>query len=125
MAKKILVIDDDPLVVRTLVKYLKTFGYEIDSAVSGEEAIRSFEINPFDLIIADVRMPGMDGIETIKKLRDISQNKYKTKIPEIIITGYADEGFHNEAIKMQISDYIFKPFDIDEFIEAVQRRLKT
>ncbi|MFH1338323.1 MAG: 2-hydroxyacyl-CoA dehydratase [Candidatus Omnitrophota bacterium] len=124
MAKKILVIDDDPLVTKTLVKYLKSCGYEIESAFSGKEAIKKVEDSLFNLIIADIRMPGMDGLETIKKLRDISQDKYKTKIPEIVITGYASEESKKEAEELGVLAYIYKPFDKDEFLEAIKTSLK-
>jgi CheY-like chemotaxis protein len=125
MAKKILVIDDDPLVLKTLTKYLKSRNYEIEAVTSGGEAIKKAKDATFNLIIIDIRMPGMDGIETIKNLRSVYQNKHKTKIPEIIITGYASKEAEKEAGELGISDYIYKPFDIDEFIGAIEKRLKN
>lgn len=124
MAKSILVIDDDQLVVKTLVRYLKTCGYEVDSVSSGEEAMKKVDAMPYNLIIADIRMPGMDGIETIKKVREICQDKHKTKIPEIIITGFASEEAQKEASELGVADYIYKPFDISTFINAVKKNLE-
>src|SRR3989338_4725280 len=106
MAKKILVIDDEPLITKTLSKYLSSCGYDIVPVNSGQEALQKAEKDSYDLIIADIRMPGMDGIETLKKLRNIFQNKYKSKIPEIVITGYASEESEKEAKKLGISAYI-------------------
>jgi len=123
MAKNILIIDDDQLVVKTLSRYLKTCGYKVEVVLSGEEAIKKTEAIPFDLIISDIRMPGMNGLETLKKLRSVCQNKHKIKIPEIIITGYASDENKREAEKMGITNYIYKPFDLSVFIEAVKRSL--
>jgi len=123
MAKNILIIDDDQLVVKTLSRYLKTCGYKVEAVLSGEEAIKKTEAIPFDLIISDIRMPGMNGLETLKKLRSVCQNKHKIKIPEIIITGYASDENKREAEKMGITNYIYKPFDLSVFIEAVKRSL--
>jgi len=123
MAKNILVIDDDQLVVKTLSRYLKTYGYKIETAVSAEEAIAKAEAMPFDLIISDIRMPGMNGLETLKRLRSIFQDKHAIKIPEIIITGYASDENQKEAEKMGISNYIYKPFEVNVFLDAVKRSL--
>jgi len=123
MAKSILIIDDDQLVVKTLSRYLKTYGYKIETAVSGEEAIAKSETMPFDLIVSDIRMPGMNGLETLKKLRSIAQDKHRINIPEIIITGYASDENHKEAENMGIVNYIYKPFDVSVFIDAVKKAL--
>ena len=124
MAKNILVIDDDQLVVKTIARYLKSCGYTVEAVTSGADAINKVEATPFSLIIADIRMPGMDGIETIKKLRLVSQDKHKTRIPEIIITGYASEEAQKEAADLGVADYIYKPFDVSTFIAAVKRNLQ-
>lgn len=123
VAKKILVIDDDPLITKTLTKYLKSYGYEIEPVLSGRDAIQKVETSLFDLIIIDIRMPEIDGIETIKRIREIAQNKYRTKIAEIIITGYASEEYREEAERLGVTAYIYKPFDADEFLEAVKTGL--
>lgn len=123
MKGKILLIDDEELVIRTLVRYLKIYGYEVEPAANGEEAIKKAEIFPFDLVIVDMRMPGIDGIETIKRLRDIFQKKHKIKVPEIIITGYAADDSKKEAKDLGVRVYIDKPFDNSSFLEAVKNSL--
>jgi CheY-like chemotaxis protein len=123
MAKKILIIDDDHLVLKTLSRYLKSCGYEVGAAKDGEEALKMGETSSYDLIIADMRIPGMDGIEIIKRLRQICQDKHKTKIPEIIITGYASDNAQNDAKELSIADYIYKPFEVSVFLDAVKRNL--
>jgi CheY-like chemotaxis protein len=123
MAKKILVIDDEELVSKTLLRYLKACGYNVEAAASGQEAMKKFESSSFDLVIADVRMPGMDGIETIKKLREISQSRHQAKTPEIIITGFASEDTKKEADALGISSYIYKPFEVTTFLDAIKKNL--
>lgn len=123
MSNKILVIDDDFLVLKSLHKYLKRLNYEVVTVNSGEEAIKKVNASLFSLIIVDIRMPGMNGIDTIKRIRNISQEKYKTKIPEIIITGYALGEAEKEVRKLDISSYIYKPFDITMFSEEIQKKL--
>jgi|WetSurMetagenome_2_1015567.scaffolds.fasta_scaffold800004_1 CheY-like chemotaxis protein len=124
MDKNILVVDDDPLVLKTLTRYLATFGYDIKSAASGQEAVHIAEVYSLDLIIADIRMPGMNGIETIKQLRQLMQDKYNKTVPEIIITGYASDENRIEAEQLGIADYIYKPFDVEVFIAAVKKNLE-
>ena len=116
MEKKILIIDDDSLVLKTLQNLLSRQGYEVICAKSGEEAIRHLEFGDFNLIISDIRMPGQDGIELLKKIR---ANGLET--PFMFITGYASENIPIDAIKLGARDYILKPFNLDELLESVKR----
>ncbi len=120
MAKNILLIDDDELVTGSLKLLLKREGYGVDIARSGWEAVKKVERADFDLIIFDVRMPDMDGIETIKKIRDYLKNANKRPIPEILITGYADKDKYEEGIALNVANYLYKPFDNDELFRAVK-----
>ncbi|HOW42855.1 MAG TPA: response regulator [Candidatus Omnitrophota bacterium] len=123
MAKKILVIDDDVLVTKSIVKYLKVKGYEVESADSGKTAIALAQRLAFDLIVADIRMPEMNGLEAIRKIREINSLQGRAHPQEIIITGYASDDLQKEAQEMQVAAYIYKPFDIGEFMAAVERCL--
>lgn len=125
MAKKILVIDDDPLVIKTIDKYLKSQGYNIEIAQSGPEALEKTEKSNFDLIISDIRMPGMDGIETLKRIREYSLQNTKERIPAIIITGYAGgDEIYRRTGELGIVECIYKPFEVDEFIEVIRKTLE-
>jgi len=125
MPKNILVIDDDPLVIRSVTRFLKSYGYDIATAQSGQEALEKVKVANFDLIISDIRMPGMDGIETLKLITESSSQNNKEKVPAVIITGYAggDESYR-KAGELGVVDYIYKPFELDEFITVVKRNLE-
>jgi len=123
MAKNILVIDDEGLVTKSLKKLLAKEGYNAVVAISGQEAIEKIKNSDFDLIICDVRMPYLDGIETIEKIRGVNKELGKKPIPEILITGYADENKYKSALKLGVADYIFKPFDIKQLLDTIKRNL--
>jgi len=115
MAKKILVVDDEEIVSKSLLKLLKGQGYEPTIAKSGKEAIERAKKNDFDLLIVDVRMPEMDGIETIKEIRAYLEKSDRKLIPEVLITGYADADKYTSAMELEVNDYLYKPFDNKEF----------
>jgi CheY-like chemotaxis protein len=121
--KNVLIIDDEKLVTKSLQKLLSREGYSVVIATSGTEAIEKFKNSNFDLIVSDVRMPGMDGIETIEKLRQLQKELGRDCIPEILITGFANEESYNRALKLKVADYIFKPFDSKHFLDAIKRNL--
>lgn len=122
--KRVLLIDDDRLVLNTLARFLKSQGYLVEPVASGKEALERIENLNFDLVIADVRMPGMDGIETIKRIREFRKRCHRANIPEIIITGYIDTQAEWQAKNLGITDYVYKPFAITDFIARVKKRLE-
>jgi len=121
MSKKILVIDDEELITKSLLKLLSFEGYIVSVVRSGNDAIEKIKLIDFDLVISDVRMPELDGIETIKQIRACLKKSNKKPIPEILITGYADKDKYEAAIDLQISEYIYKPFERTEFLKAIKR----
>jgi len=125
MAKNILIIDDEGLVTKSLKKLLTKEGYNAVVATSAIEAIEKFKNSEFDLIVSDIRMPEIDGIEAIQKLRQIQEESGKIPIPEILITGYASEESYNKALNLKVADYIFKPFDSNQFLDAIKRNLNV
>jgi DNA-binding NtrC family response regulator len=114
MAFKILIAEDEEITVKHLVNTLKKEGYAVDSAANGIDALRKAESDSFDLLIADIKMPGMTGIELLERVRD--------KLPElevIIVTGYGSIGSAIEAMKKGAIEYLTKPFDLDELLLKV------
>lgn len=113
----ILVADDEPLVRRSLCEFLTISGYTVSSASNGREALGLFKNHTADIVITDIKMPEMDGIELLKQIKTISPN-----IPIILITGYASIENAVEAMKEGAYDYITKPI-IDSEIKIIIERL--
>lgn len=124
MAKKILVIDDEAMITKSLQKLLKKEGYESTVVSNGVEALEKIKAEDFDLLVLDIRMPQMDGIETIKNAREIRSQQSKPQIPEVVITGYADEEKYKSAVDLKVSAYLYKPFDTSEFLAIIKNNLK-
>ena len=123
MAKKILVIDDEGLVTASLKQLLKKSGYDVDVAHNGNAAMEKIRESDFDLIISDIRMPGINGVEVVKQIRRYLQQAGKPAVPEVLITGYANKENLEEAQRLKVADYIYKPFNIKEFLEIVKKNL--
>jgi CheY-like chemotaxis protein len=121
MEKNILVVDDEGLITKTVGNLLKREGYTVEVAEDGLQAQEKVKKADFNLIIADIRMPEMDGLETVIRIKKFLKENKKPDIPVIFITGYADSDSHIKAGK--IGKVIFKPFDIKEFLSEVTRSL--
>jgi CheY-like chemotaxis protein len=118
MAKNILVIDDDPLVLPTLKKLFDKEGYAMVTAQSGKEALERVRKTDFDLVVADIKMAGMDGVETATAIKKYFSEKNKPEIPIVFITGYADMADQRNAQKL--GEVLIKPFDNKELLENVK-----
>ena len=124
MAKKILVIDDEELIIKSLRKLLEKNGFKVFVAKNGQDAIIMAEEENFDLIIADIRMPGINGVEAVQLIFENLENKKVSRIPTIFITGYADKNIKQRATALNPIAYIYKPFDISELVDRVKEVLR-
>ena len=115
---KLLVVDDDEHMLASLTDILSQAGYDVSSASSGMEAVNKAIGLSLDLVISDVRMAGMDGIECIEKLTAVHPN-----LRSIIITGYAASDVPGRAMDLCTMDYLCKPFTEDQLIQSVERAL--
>ena len=106
---RILIVDDNREIRSILEEYLREEGYLAQGAADGKEALAKYAETPFDLIITDLNMPGMTGIELIK---EIAKGENATEF--IIITGYASLDSAIESVKAGAFDYLVKPFRIEE-----------
>ena len=114
MARKILIVDDEPLIVKGLKYSLEQDGYETDSAEDGEEAVNKFFAGQYDLILLDVMLPKIDGIEVCQRIRE------KSTVP-IMLTAKGDDMDKILGLEYGADDYMTKPFNILE----VKARIKT
>jgi DNA-binding NtrC family response regulator len=115
----ILVVDDDILVVDLLKEYLIGNGHDIITAASGEEALLKIRSVGADLALVDLKMPGMDGLETIERMAESDPDTVT-----ILITGYPTLDSSVRAIRLGASDYILKPFKLEDVNTAVGRAIK-
>ena len=113
--KKILVIDDEPIVRTSCIRSLSPEGYEVKSASSGKEALELLENEPFNLVLLDLKMPDMDGIEVLKKIKDTWPD---TKV--VMITGYSTVETAVKTLKLGAFSYLEKPFTPDTLLETAR-----
>ena len=121
MKAKILLVDDDSLVSTSVARLLEKNGYEVAVVNDGFLAIEQIKTQTFDLIICDIRMPGMNGLETVQKIREIQKNLGRKQMAEVFLTGYAERELENQANQLKVSHYLYKPFDIKELISIIEK----
>ena len=116
---RILVVEDNVDLAFGLQTALEIEGYEVDVAHSGDQALARVQESKFQLILADIKMPGLDGLEMLRKLREADEDTVV-----IVMTGYSSLDSAIKAIKYDASDYLTKPFDDpDAVLAAVERGL--
>jgi len=119
MKNRVLIVDDEKNIRLTLKKALTNAGYEVDTAVNGEDGLKKIKEEDFPVILLDMRMPGMDGIQF---LREINNENIRTKV--IMITGYGSVETAVETLKLGAIDYLRKPFKPEEIIDIVDNVFK-
>ena len=115
----ILVADDDFFVIDLLKEFLSGSGYDIVTAGSGEEALLKMGSTGVDMALIDLKMPGMDGLETIERMTATDPD-----MVTILMTGYPTLDSSVKAIRLGASDYILKPFKLEEVSTAIDRAIK-
>lgn len=125
MGKKILIVDDNKLVLTTLKRLLQGAGYETTAANDGLEAVEKIKKAEFDLVITDIRMPGLNGIETIEKIRAFLKDGKRDAVPELVITAYDNEENLKKVEELHVAGFLNKPFDMQELLIAVNKNIKA
>jgi len=120
MKPSILIVDDDEVMLKTLSDVLRKRGYEVFSVGSGNGALSMIKKNIIDLILLDMRLPDIDGLEVLKKIKE-----FDTEILVIMMTAYSDIQTAVSAIKSGAYDYINKPFELDELKLLIEKGLET
>ena len=116
----ILVIDDDDQLRISFCKLLKEENYSVIGAASGEAGIEIVKQNPLDLVVLDMRLPGINGIETFKRIKNID-----SKLPVIIVTAFGTTDIAIEATKMGAYDYVLKPFDVPVMLNLIKQAIEA
>jgi len=121
MQDKILIIDDDSVFVSQLTELLHKEGYKVGFALNAENGMKMLASTNYDIIILDLYMPRIDGMEVLKELKS---TKSLSLIPVLMSTSEADRDIVLEALRIGADDYIVKPIDIDMILEKIYGLLK-
>jgi two-component system, OmpR family, KDP operon response regulator KdpE len=116
--QRILIVDDEPQITRVLRRGLTTHGYDVHVAADGEAALQTFGDWSPDLVVTDLSMPNMDGLELCRNLRAISQ------LPIIVLSVRGEEKMKVQALDAGADDYVTKPFGMDELLARIRAALR-
>ncbi|WP_457552983.1 response regulator [Desulfobacula sp.] len=119
MTKKILIIDDENVICKGCKMVLNEMGYLCNYSLSGSDGLKTILKDPYDVLLLDMKLKDMDGMEILKRVK-----KAKPKLYVIVITGYSTVENAVKAMKLGANDYISKPFSEDDIIIAVQHAFK-
>ncbi|HEX2440452.1 MAG TPA: response regulator [Methylomirabilota bacterium] len=115
---RILIVDDEQSVREVLSEYFTEQGYAVETAGDGEEALAQVQRSTPDLVLLDVRMPGLDGVETLRRIRGIAPD-----VAVIMVTANEDVGLARDTLKLGALDYVAKPFDFVYLERAIMAGL--
>jgi excisionase family DNA binding protein len=115
---RVLVVDDEATIRDLLSKTLALAEYDVDLAPDGRSALDRLRMIPYDLLITDLKMPGVDGLTVIREAR-----RLKADLPVIIITGFSNEASAIEAVNLGVSGYLTKPFRVPRVLAAAAKAL--
>ena len=120
MTERIVVVDDDAGVREALSEFLLSLGYVVVAVENGEEALAEYEKGDFDVVMADLIMPNMDGMELLRRIREIKNNE----VIFLMITGHPSISTAVEAINRGADDYITKPFHLEDVKLRISKALE-
>jgi excisionase family DNA binding protein len=115
---RVLVVDDEASIRDLLSKTLALAEYDVDVTPDGRSALERMRMYPYDLLIADLKMPGMDGLAVIREAK-----RYKADLPVIVITGFSTEASAIEALNLGVAGYLTKPFRVPQVLAAAAKAL--
>lgn len=113
---RILIVDDSQSIVNSLSKILQISGYITDTAFNGSDALRKISSENYDLIICDIEMPGVTGLDFLERIR----SNFESDVDVILMTGYLDQDYFIRAIRLGAADFIRKPIDAKQIIFSIQ-----
>lgn len=116
---KVLVVDDEAVVGQSFNRVLTEKGYEVTTALSGEEALKKVGSNGYDLVFTDIKMPGMDGLEMAKRVK--AMNPW---LPVVVVTGYGSEANEAQAEEIGVSGFLHKPLSPEVIEQITEQTLR-
>ncbi len=119
MSARILIVDDEEIVIRSCLRILADGDYAVDSADSGRKALKKVGDSEYDIVVLDIMMPGMDGLEVLQQIKERHPG-----VEVIMVTGLSQVATAVKAMKLGAFDYLSKPFDPDELKHVVERALE-
>jgi two-component system cell cycle response regulator DivK len=120
MSKKILIAEDSSVILNLTKKILAQQNYDIDGAKNGEEVLKMLETENYDLILMDINLPKMDGMECTKQIRALS-DQAKSSTPIFAITGNAMNYSDDDFTAVGINEYLQKPIDFDQLVDLAAK----
>lgn len=119
---RVLIVEDDPEINQLLCAYAQIAGFEADCALEGFDALRRAAGERYDLVLLDVMLPDVDGLEVARRLR---ANPSTAKLPIVILTALTTDATRRRAMDVGAADYLIKPFDPDELIRVMRKHART
>jgi DNA-binding NtrC family response regulator len=116
---KVLLVDDEERFRVTTARLLGVRGFQVGTAGSGVEALEELERNPYDVVVLDVKMPGMSGIEALAEIK-----RRQPQVEVLILTGHASVDAAVEIMRLGGCEYLLKPCSMDELVEKIERALE-
>jgi DNA-binding NtrC family response regulator len=118
MHGKILLVDDDTRSLKNIAHFLRTEGYEVDEASNGSEAAEIVDENGFDLVLSDVIMPGLNGLDLLHHVRSVAP-----KVPVLLMSSFANVD-PNKLVQSGATDFVEKPLQFEDLLSKVKRALE-
>jgi len=120
MPKRVLIAEDSSVIQNLTKKILQQLNYSIDTVKNGEAVLKKMDVEDYDIILMDINMPKMDGMECTKVIRTL-ENKTKAQIPIVAITGNAKNYTEIDFEEVGINEYLEKPINFDELVTVVKK----
>lgn len=118
--KKILIVEDNPMNMELIMDLLELYGYDVTKAEDGMKALERLAVKKFDIILLDMQLPKMDGLEVLDRIK---KNPATADVPVIAVTAHAMKGSEEHFIEMGCVDYVSKPIDIHKFRSLIDKYL--